>query len=325
MKQWIDKWEEHIYRIKVPVPFPLRWINSYVVREQNGWTVIDPGLRTEQALEVWAGFFNLLEISIGDVTQIILTHHHPDHIGLAGWMQEQCGAPVMLHPAGWQQASDLWGTGRPKMDQLLLKTFAEHGLPSARVDSMKQHLGSFIPQVHPLPEVTSLLAGDTVWFGGRQYEAISTPGHAQGHISLYDKLRGNLFCGDHVLPRITPNVSYLPGVDDNPLATYLDSLQNMLHVDVNMAFPGHRDPFTTYHTRIKEILDHHAQRLGELHVWIQKPQTAYELCERMFGSRLSIHQLRFALAETLAHLIYLQHAGQATQQPAGDLIRWFST
>ena len=322
MSGLIDQWQSHIYRIKVPVPFPLRWINSYAVRGDAGWSVIDPGLRTEQAIEVWTLFFQQTGSSLKDVDQIILTHHHPDHIGLAGWMQLHSGAPVQLHPLGAQQAENLWGAGRLAMEQRTLRLFAEHGLDQARIKKMQHHMEQFVLQVRPLPVTIPLNEGDVLRLGDQSYEAIATPGHALGHISLYDKSNRTIFCGDHVLPRITPNVSYLPGVDENPLASYLHSLRNMLEYPVDFALPGHRDPFHAYHGRITEILQHHEERLSELHEWINHPASAMELCDRMFGDRLSIHQLRFALSEILAHLIFLQNEGKARQQKNGDTVLW---
>lgn len=106
-------WTQHegdIWQIRVPVPFPLRWVNGYLLRGEDGWTVLDPGLHNEASLAAWETAMREIGVGFGDVRQIVLTHHHPDHLGLAGWFQEKSGAPVRLSPEGEAQMKELWGT-----------------------------------------------------------------------------------------------------------------------------------------------------------------------------------------------------------------------
>ncbi|UUZ89497.1 MBL fold metallo-hydrolase [Paenibacillus sp. P25] len=232
-----------VLQVKVPLPFPLRWVNSYLLRGADGWTLIDPGLRTEAAEALWEAVLASFGIAGGDICRIVLTHHHPDHYGLAGWFQERSGAPVLLSAAGLEQVRRLWGGGRPMTEQLLA-LFREHGLPAELEAPMREHMDGFVPSVSPRPEVTLLAAGETVRLGNEDYVAIHTPGHAAGHLCLYRAETETMFCGDHVLPQISPNVSYLPGgIDENPLASYLDSLERISRCAVKLAFPGHREPF----------------------------------------------------------------------------------
>lgn len=313
-----------VLRVKVPLPFPLRYVNCYLVPGTGGWTLIDPGLHTQAAVQLWEETLSALSLSFADIGQIVLTHHHPDHYGLAGWFQARCGAPVRLSAEGLRQVRLLWGEGQPLTDGLLA-LFRAHGLPADLEAPMRVHMDGFVQAVSPQPEVTTIAAGDVIRLGDEPYEAIASPGHAAGHLCFYQAETKTMFCGDHVLPQISPNVSYLPGgIDDNPLASYLAALAAIARYDVALAFPGHREPFAHLSQRALELIRHHEQRLDAMRALLREPKTAYDVCRSLFGEKLTLHQLRFALAETLAHLIWLREAGQGEELPPGaDGVRRF--
>jgi glyoxylase-like metal-dependent hydrolase (beta-lactamase superfamily II) len=130
-----------------------------------------------------------------------------------------------------------------------------------------------------------------------------------------------MFCGDHVMPHISPNVSYFPGIDEDPLHSFLSSLEELKKLPVKLAYPGHREPFTNWKERIDQLLHHHQQRLQWFLDFLVEPCTAWQCCQRLFGNQLSIHQLRFALSETLAHLIFLEKQGKIKRD--GDQIQTY--
>ncbi|WP_409341755.1 MBL fold metallo-hydrolase [Paenibacillus sp. MBLB4367] len=306
-------WEDDVLQVKVPLPFPLRWVNSYVLRGEDGFTVIDPGLHTGEAELLWEQTLDGFGIGYADIEQIVLTHHHPDHYGLAGWFQERSKSPVRLSATGFEQVNALWQNGEP-MTKRIADLFSKHGLTGDPAEQLVPHLDSFVPLVSPQPAVTVIEPGTVVKLGSRTCEAIHTPGHAEGHLCFYDRERREMFCGDHVLPQISPNVSYIPGFDQNPLQSFLDSLRDMQRIEVDKAYPGHREPFAAFARRAGELIAHHGERLELMRNSLTEPLTAYELCVRTFGTRLSIHQLRFALSETLAHLFYLQGQGRVREE-----------
>jgi glyoxylase-like metal-dependent hydrolase (beta-lactamase superfamily II) len=312
-----------IIQVKVPLPFPLRWVNSYLVRGTAGVTLIDPGLHTPEAEELWLAVLKERGIAFEHIEQIVLTHHHPDHYGMAGWFQERTGAPVLLSETGWRQVQLLWGEEQP-MSALLLELFALHGLDAAGLEAMTKHMDSFVALVSPQPQVTLLREGP-VRLGDRVYEAIETPGHAAGHLCFYDAEAEEIFCGDHVLPQISPNVSFLPQVEANPLGAYLSSLREIGRLPVKLAYPGHREPWSAFSERAAELVVHHQERLALMVSHLRSPLTAYELCRATFGDRLSTHQLRFALSETIAHVILLESEGRIESLEAGGpIIRYIA-
>lgn len=317
MMQHVIEYEGGIVQVKVPLPFPLRWVNAYIIKGSGGYTVIDPGLHTEEAEQCWNEALQGRGIQYKDIERIVLTHYHPDHYGLAGWMQERTGAPVLMSCLGYRLAQLLWGKGTT-MTEALTAVFAEHGMDRDMCAAMAAHMDGFVPQVSPQPNVTFLEPGDKVNLGDELYEAIHTPGHAAGHLCLYNAEERRMFCGDHVLPQISPNVSWMPGVEDNPLASFLTSLQEVARLPVDRAFPGHREPFASFTERALELALHHEERLELMLGRLGEPISANTLCLSVFGERLTVHQLRFALAETLAHLVYLEGEGRAVRERAAD-------
>lgn len=316
--------EPDIFQVKVPLPYPLRWVNSYVFRGEDGLTVMDPGLHTEEAEALWRHAANELGFGWRDIRRIVLTHHHPDHYGLAGWLQELSGAEVWLSEAGYRQAEMMWQNGCPFTDELHA-LFLLHGMDKETAGQLIPHLNGFVRDVSPQPEVRFLPVGEPFFLGDFRYETVLTAGHAAGHVSFYDKLSGRIFCGDHVLPRISPNVSLVPGVDEDPLASYLTGLEELSLYAVTAAYPGHREPFASFSARCRELIAHHEQRIAAMLEHLAGGSlTAWELCRRMFGTRLSIHQLRFAMAETIAHLVYMEKRDMVAANNRDGVLRYVS-
>jgi glyoxylase-like metal-dependent hydrolase (beta-lactamase superfamily II) len=315
----VDQCTEHIFQVKIPLPFPLRWVNAYLIKGDSGFTVIDPGIHTPDAVTSWHEALKLKGIDFSDIEQIVLTHHHPDHYGLAGWLQQETGAKVWMSEAGKRQVDYLWGDYRRGTVDLHA-LFTLHGMDSHVGDTLIEHMESFIDLVSPQPEVSFIHVKEQLLLGNQYYQPIHTPGHAYGHLMFYHEENGIVFCGDHVLPQITPNIGLMPGLDDNPLHSFLDSLQVISSLHVTEAYPGHRDPFSSFAERCQEIIAHHHDRLERLVAMIDEPRSAYELCLKFFGNKLSIHQLRFAMAETLAHLAYLREAGRLVEVLRGNVV-----
>ncbi|RKP54198.1 MBL fold metallo-hydrolase [Cohnella endophytica] len=314
----IKKLDNGWLQVKVPLPFSLKWVNAYLLPERsedgNGWTLIDPGLRTEEIETFWT--YALEELGIGwrDIRSIVLTHHHPDHYGMAGWFQRRTGAPVWMSRVAKENAARLWGEGETFSSELT-QAFIRHGLAEELIGDMREHMSGFVAKVSPQPmDVRFLQVGDTHRMGGIEWDILGGEGHAPGHLLFYEGKGGKLLCGDQVLPRITPNIGWMPNGDPDPLGSFMDSLRLLLPVEVAMVYPGHRDPFPEYRERIGELLEHHERRLAKMAGMLKGGEkTAFEMCELLFGEKLrsNTHNLRFALAETIAHLEYMAKRGMA--------------
>ncbi|WP_152391648.1 MBL fold metallo-hydrolase [Paenibacillus guangzhouensis] len=301
-------WGQDLIQIQIPLPNALKWVNSYLVRGTQGYTLIDPGQHTADALEAWRAAMSELHISMKDIEQIVLTHHHPDHYGLAGWFQEQTGGvPVYMTETAHVHTQMMWGTDQTAtgaLDQL----FARHGMDASIRAEIRDHFDSFIAYVSPQPEVT-YIEQPQFRLGDRDWQVILTNGHASGHACFYHAASREMLCGDQILPQISPNISYIPGSDPQPLQSFIESLTMLQAYDVAIAYPGHRHPFRHYQERIADLLEHHEERLQKFVDLLTEPMTAYECCLAVFNVKLTVHQLRFAMSETLAHLIELERRG----------------
>lgn len=315
--------------VKVPLPFSLKWVNSYIIPDSSGYTIIDPGLRTDEAIGLWEKVLEYLNIEWHEIKKIIVTHQHPDHYGLAGFMQERSAAPVFMSSLAHQYARRLWGTeAESDYNDALLALFAKHGMPQHLLQAIDENLGEFRSRVLPHPEVTYIQAGEIIAFGDRQWLLIDAPGHAFGQLCLFNEEEQIMFCGDQVLDRITPNISIVPGEEQDPLHCFLTSLEQLKQYKVRLALPGHRDPIVNFAERIKQLQQHHARRLDKMLEQLQAGSyTAFESCELSFGSHLrqNAHNLRFAMAETLAHLVYLENRKEIVSELSDEQIIYYTS
>ncbi|WP_020615914.1 MBL fold metallo-hydrolase [Paenibacillus daejeonensis] len=312
VREWLDGW----IQVKVPLPFALRWVNSYLIPDQRGYTLVDPGLHTPEAVQIWETVTAERGIAYSSIHTIVLTHQHPDHYGLAGWWQQRSGAPVRMSAAARAYTSELWGE-HPAFPERLLALYAQHGMPQHQLNGIREHLDRFVALVSPQPQLVELLeAGEPLTLGDLSWDVLDAPGHAAGHLCFYQREQKLMICGDQVLPDITPNISLVPGGDDDPLASFLSSLEELSRFPVEQAFPGHRDPFSDFAGRIAEIRSHHEQRLTVIADELEQPRDGYEICQQLFGARVGTdsHNLRFAMAETLAHLRHLVRLGRVQEQ-----------
>ncbi len=304
----ISQITDDIVQVQIPLPYALNIVNCYLLRGTAGWTLLDTGLNTAAARSQWKTALEQLGIVPADIKQIVLTHMHPDHFGMAGWWQRQVetAMPVYLPEAEKPQVEVFYRRDNaPLYHQWLL----DCGMDQETVDSMELALGNTrdLTLPHPLSQ-EYLRAGETIILGARQFRAIHAPGHSDGQLIFYDQSERLMLCGDHVLMKITPNIGRWPHSAANPLGCFLQSLEKLKTLDVDLALPGHKWLITDWRGRIEELIAHHQQRLQQTRTAIDNgAQTVYQVAAQLFQlDRLSAHEWRFALAETLAHLEYLQ-------------------
>lgn len=310
--------QEELVRVRISMAPPLRWVNSYILRGEEGVTIVDPGPRTDLAESEWVTALRELDISPREIASIVVTHHHPDHYGMAGYLQLLTGAEVFMSRRAHEETQRMWGTDS-NVNDALLQLYRKHGMPSSWYEQLPEHLEGFLAQVTPSPEVTYWAEGDALVMGGRDWVAVESAGHAPGHLSFYDPERRLMLCGDAVLPQISPNISLLPGSDPQPLQSFMDSLSKLGAFKVVKAFPGHRNPFTHFTERTQDLIIHHEERLDLIHSLLtERDQTGFEICTALFGTELGIHQMRFAMSEALAHLVELVRQGRAIEIPGTD-------
>lgn len=300
-----------IHRVRLPLPFALNHVNCYLLDDGDGWTILDTGLNRPEIYAGWQAAFAQLSIALSDIHRIIVTHMHPDHIGMAGRLQRECGAPIFMSPREWDIAQAAWVQNLER-GEYLAAYLRRVGAPpdvGAIVEGQQQKLRQ-MTQPPPI-DVQLLHAEETIFLAGHQFEIIHAPGHADGQIIFYAAAERLMLCADQVLQRITPNIGYWPSTQPDPLGRYLESLRALMKLDVELALPGHHGAIVNWQGRIGELLQHHDERLEVAFAAAARGATALEASYTIFNfDRFSPHEVRFAVAEALAHLEHLADAGR---------------
>jgi len=312
-----------VWKITMPIPFPLRTVNVHALVGRDGWALIDAGMGMPDSRAAFQAGLQRAGLTIDTLRTIVLTHHHPDHIGLSGELQEQSGATVYMHPIDEESVQIIWSGRMPQRFNRVSDFFLKHGLPPTelwftQVDSEAMRT---IINVPPHEAFTLVEDGAYLDLVGERYRVIWTPGHSDGHICLFRERDGVFLAADHVLPRITPNIGLYSEHDrPNPLGDYLDSLKKVSTLPASIVLPGHGEPFTDLAGRTREITQHHAEREMQILSLIEEqPQHAYQIALQLFGPRMKNNEAkRMAVAETLSHLEHLRIAAQVEQHHTKD-------
>ncbi|MGB1252013.1 MAG: MBL fold metallo-hydrolase [Candidatus Promineifilaceae bacterium] len=300
-----------IVQLRLPLPFRLNHIYSYLIRDHDQWVIVDCGLNTSLARQVWQEAFKELNISPSQISRIIVTHAHPDHIGLAGWLQALSGASVLISADEQAQLIDVWRESDTMMVQMAAWYIA-NGLNPEWANQVVVETKQTGDRTHPLPIDEIVVPYETeLAIGDRRFRTIRGPGHSNGQLMLHDVDDKLLLCGDHVLMKITPHIGYWPSMKVNPLRQFLNSLQALSTLDVRLALPGHRALITDWAGRSEELQQHHAERLDVTANCVPVDgANARQIAQAVFRlGDLNMHETRFAMAETLSHLELLVDQG----------------
>ena len=314
---------DDIVQVQIPLPFRLNLVNCYLLRGEGGWTLVDTGLNTALARAQWRRVMKTLDFTPDDIEKIVLTHMHPDHYGMAGWWQGQAKTPmpVTLPEREMPQTQVFY---RRASTPLYHQWMLDCGIDQATVENVESALYSTrdLTQPHPVQQ-NYLRENASLRLGNREFLAIHAPGHSDGQLIFYDEADKLMLCGDHVLMKITPNIGSWPHTQPDPLGRFLASLNQLKALEVRVALPGHKWLISDWRGRIDELIAHHHLRLTHtLDALEGGAQSVFAVAARLFPlERLTPHEWRFAMAETLAHLNCLRERGQAACQENGAM-RW---
>jgi glyoxylase-like metal-dependent hydrolase (beta-lactamase superfamily II) len=295
-------------------------VNAYLIEGASGYALVDAGLHTAEAEAVLRAGLAEAGIALEDVRSVFVTHLHPDHIGMAGTL-ERAGAEVVMHGPEVANARRMWSRDHQMVDQTYA-WFERHGMPAEVDEGMRAAWIAMTRRVDELGEIAEAADGEVLNLGGRRARLAWTPGHTDYHAVLVDEAQRILFAGDHVLPRITSNVGLYSFSRDDPLGDFLGALRAVRSLPVTRVLPAHGDPFDDLAGRVDEILAHHDARLqATLNALGGGERDAYAVCRTLFPVLRSPHEERFALAETLAHLRYLERR-RRIREVGRKPVRW---
>ena len=305
-------------------------VNMYVLADGDKVCLVDCGVwrpdlpdgglaAVEAGLEA-AGY------ALADVSRIVITHAHIDHYGLAGRLMELTGAELAMHTL-----TDLDCEKYRHPDTARARrrdTYADHGVTETERIDLADHLTRWLPYLHSVVEASRRLrGGEVLRIGGDEWEVVHTPGHSLGHVCLWAPARQVLFSGDHLLPAITPPVTFERGFDADPLRSYLESLRIVAARGPRLVLPGHGSPFGDVAGRIDAIVRNKVRRLESIRRAIrEKPSTVTELADRLVAKAILAHQRQLAISETLAHIAYLRWSNLVERRTRPDgVYEWYST
>jgi len=320
--------------LRMGLPFALNHINLWLIEDDfatpsgsvRGWTAIDCGISDEATRTSWETIFADALRGL-PIVRVIVTHCHPDHVGLADWLCARWHAPLWM-TAGEYAFARMMSAGLPGVDgTAMYPHFALHGLADpalrAQLEARRNYYTTLVPAV---PHAyTRMQDGQAIRIGAHDWRVITGFGHAPEHAALYCAALGLLISGDMVLPRISTNVSvFAVEPESNPVQLFLDSLAKFADLpDDTLVLPSHGRPFRGLHVRIRQLCDHHAARLAEVLEACSTPRSAVEIVPLMFPRALDGHQLTFAIGEALAHLHALWFAQKLQRSLHADGVMRF--
>lgn len=322
-----------VYWLRMGLPFALDHINLWLLRDDDddtgpGWAIVDCGIADDATRAAWEQVF-ADHLQGLPVKRVIVTHMHPDHIGLAHWLCERWGCRLWISATDWNAARMASQATTGFGGATAADFFARHGLQDpealAKVRARSNYYASMVPQVPR--QFRRLMHGVALSIGGRRWRCIAGYGHAPEHMALFCEDLQVLISGDMVLPRISTNVSVIdlePEAD--PLPLYLRSLDAMRGLPGDtLVLPSHGKPFTGLQRRIEQLHEHHRDRLADLLAACRAaPCSAADALPVLFKRTLDLHQTTFAMGEAIAHLHALASAGQVRALPVDDGVQRFA-
>jgi len=314
--------------LRMPLPFALGHINLWLLEDDGGWAIVDTGIFTEDCQNVWRRTF-ADAMDEQAAARVIVTHLHPDHSGLAGWLTETFGVELLMSREEYLLCRILAAdTGRPAPDAGI-NFYKAAGYTDEELGNYRERFGTFGRLLSPLPDsYRRLQDNDVLSIGGRDWQVIVGRGHSPEHACLYCAELNILISGDQLLPTISSNISVHPTEPAaNPLSDWLISLRDFKEKIPNdvLVLPAHGKPFRGAHARLDRLIHEHDQCLDALHKLCKEPKRAVDTFPALFKARITGSNLMFAIGESIAHLNYLLNDGSMTISADDDGVNWYQS
>jgi glyoxylase-like metal-dependent hydrolase (beta-lactamase superfamily II) len=312
---------EGILWLRLPLPMALDHVNVYALADADGWTLIDTGMNSRKTRDIWetalAG-----PLAGKTVARVLLTHHHPDHVGLVGWFQDR-GAELLTTRTAWLYARMLTLDVQDRPSAESLQFYQRAGTsPEMLAKRANERPFNFADMVAPMPlGFTRVEEGETLTLGGRRWRVRLGQGHAPDHITLWSEVDELVIGGDQLLPGISPNIGVYPTEPEaDPLTEWLEATARFVpHArEDQLVLPGHKLPFTGLPFRLQQMAENHHQALERLLGHLHEPQTAAGCFPALYKRPIGEGEYGLALVEALAHLNCLLRRGQVCRSLRAD-------
>lgn len=316
-----------VHWLRMPLGSDLSDINVWALADGDGWTIIDTGLRTPETVEAWHLTF-ARTLGGRPIRRIIVTHLHPDHCGMAGWLASRSGASLWMTRLEYLMLRVLANDVAREAPVEGVNFYHSAGWDGPSLDRYRARFGAFGKFLYPIPDAFRRIAhGDRIMIGEHEWQIVVGAGHSPEHACLYCPELNLLITGDQVLPRISSNVSVQPlEPEADPLSDWLRSLSDIKRQipDAVLALPSHGEPFVGLHRRIDHLIEKHEESLARLTDTLREPCRAVDIFTILFRRPITPGLQGMATGESLAHLHCLRTRGIAKRQIDADGVAWWS-
>lgn len=307
---------------RLPLPMALDHVNVFALDDGDGWTVIDTGFASKKAKAIWQALM-AGPLDGRPIRRVVVTHHHPDHVGLAGWLQTDYGAELVTTRTAWLFARMLTLDEQALPVAETLDYWRASGMDAAEIARRStERPFNFADIVAPMPlGFTRIKDDDQITMGGRRWVVRCGDGHAPEHATFWSLDDYLVIGGDQLLPGISANLGvYATEPDADPVGEWMDSCARLgaFAEDRHLVLPGHKLPFTGLPFRLRQMIDNHVGALDRLERHLAEPRTAAQCFPPLFKREIGESEFGMALVEAVAHLNHLLHAGRATRERSAE-------
>ena len=312
--------------MRMPLGGSLAFINVWAIRDGDGWAVVDTGMRTDQTSQAWRKVFSG-PLGGAPITRVFVTHLHPDHVGLAGWITRKFACRLWMTRLEYLQCRMLVADTGREAPADGIDFYRAAGWDEDALENYKARFGGFGKAIYQLPDAYRRMAdGEEIVIGDHSWRVVVGSGHSPEHACLYCPELNLLISGDQVLPKISSNVSVFPTEPDgDPLNDWLTSLARIktLIPDDVLVLPAHNDPFIGLHARLDHLINGHERGLERLMRSLAEPKRSVDVFGALFARKIDSDLLGMATGESLAHLNCLVERGRAVVERDDKGVNWY--
>ena len=308
---------EGVLWMRLPLPMKLDHVNVYALDDGDGWTLIDTGFASKRGKAIWG---KLMARPLGGkpVNRVIVTHHHPDHVGLAGWFQTDHGSELVTTRTAWLMARMLRLDEQPVPSAETLIFWQRCGMDPAILEKRRSERPfNFADCVAPLPlGYSRIQQGDTITAGGRTWDIHIGNGHAPEHATFWSRDDNLIIAGDQILPSVSSNIGvYATEPEADPVADWLEACERLSTIarEDHLVLGGHKLPFTGLPLRLQQLIENHHGALRRLEAHLTEQKSAGACFAPLFKRHIGDGEYGLALVEAMAHCQHLWHEGRATR------------
>ncbi|WP_370231053.1 MBL fold metallo-hydrolase [Cognatishimia sp.] len=313
---------EGVHWIRLPLPMALDHVNAYALDDGDSWTIVDTGFSSKRTRAIWEKLLSG-PLAGKPVSRVIVTHHHPDHVGLAGWFQSEHGATLWTTRTAWLFSRMLQLDEQPVPSQETLAFYQSAGMDPEILETRRtERPFNFADVVYPMPlGFHRIKEGDVVRIGGRDWDVRIGNGHAPEHATFWSRDDNLVLSGDQILPSISSNIGvYATEPEADPVGDWMEACERLSQYarEDHLVLGGHKTPFTGLPLRMQQLIDNHHGALKRLHEYIATPKVAGACFPVLFKRSIGPAEYGLALVEAFAHLSHLYQSGQASRTRRDD-------